>query len=305
MVGEHMTISHVPGTCFGAGDRFEQLLQLDDLTEIHLGSFTYRAHYGNFGVRHVPLDGGIGTIVAADHRNPGIAALEAQLPGLLGSVHEDDKLLRVSITSDGHEPDELPDLAQVCASANVDVLEIDLSCPYVWHDGSTLSTLGFSDDAIATVLGSVQYAIADCTPRAVEVRLPPYHDRFPVHVHRPNAALPHVHSPNLKRALRCIRHFPFVSGVVLTAGMPQVRAVDRYNRAFLETSDGLGVLDGSLLLSSTIEHLEAARVFTRDLRVIARTGITNRNTIAEVRASGASGVQIDAAALGHHRAVPC
>lgn len=299
MAGDGMTIGHVPGVCFGPGERFDDLLERDDISEVHVGSFTYRSHYGNLGTRQATVSDGAGVITAADCRNPGITAVASSLPAMHASAREDYKQLRVSITSDGYEPDELPDLARMCAQAGVDVLEIDVSCPYVWHDGSSTLVLGFDDDALAAVLGSIQLAIADCTPRAVELRLPPYHDRSVVHVHQPNASLPHVHKPNLKRSLRCIKHFPFVSGVVLHGGMPQVRALNERGRELLETTDGVGILEGRLLRSSALEHVEESFPLSRHLHVHARGGFARRADGAEARACGASGVQFDAGALGY------
>lgn len=265
------------GTCKTLAD-VERLAQTASAA-IVVGSITVEPREGNSGnVYHCEESFSVNALGLP---NPGLPYYETHLPRMVRVAHDSGKPLIVSVA--GFSPKEYCALAMRAYAAEADLVELNLGCPNVWHDGRQKRIASFDMELVASIAELARACLGDGA--RFTIKLSPFSDP---------AGLSEVAScPAFQGRTdhRC-------DGVVCCNTFPNACAVDDAGAPRISTVGGLAGFAGRAYKPIAIGQVRQLRAhLPADMPIIGVGGIWTGADVRDFLVAGASAVQIGTAYL--------
>jgi dihydroorotate dehydrogenase len=242
----------------------------EDLDEITAGSFTHHKRSGNKEPTFEETGPGSGSYFnSVGLRNGGLKYLKANIDSMIDAAGA--KRLRISVAP--LEPDDLSVLIAFLSNYPVVTLEVNTSCPNVWHDGVQKPLICHTVAAFERTL-RVVVKVRDDLRTAVKI-----------------SALPDA----IRQDIVEWCHFLGVDEIVLINTRPNVPAIDKDGKRLLSVP--LAGLSGRAIQEEALEEVRKTRevlssIAGASMRLVGCGGIDSPGMVRRMEEAGANAVQI-------------
>jgi dihydroorotate dehydrogenase (fumarate) len=235
------------------------------VSAVVVGSITWEPREGNGGDGYFRGEGY--SLNSLGLPNPGADYYRNKLPAMVSAAHSQQKPLGLSIA--GFGPADYVKLTMLGASAEVDFIELNLSCPNVWHGGMQNELTCFVPSLVEAIVGEC-CSVAGGIPVGAKI------------------------SPMSNPA-----DLASFAQVVSLSGLSFVTAINTFPNAFSYSSPGVPAISQELagLSGSALKPVALGQVkqlvplLRKDVQVVGVGGVSCGEDIADLLAVGATAVQ--------------
>jgi dihydroorotate dehydrogenase (fumarate) len=271
-------VMNAAGTCKTEED--VEYLACSDTAAIMVGSITVEPREGNAGV--VYWSEPRFSLNSRGLPNRGMVCYREMLPRMVDVAHYKNKPLFLSVA--GFSPKEYADLATLGFDCGVDLVELNLGCPNVWHGSVQKRIACFDSQLVAEILRCVETAVG--ADARIALKISPFSDPFA-----------------LAEVAQVISRSSMVKVVTTANTFPNALSYSSTGPR-IEAGNGLAGLAGSVMKPIGLgQVLQLRDLFPDRIQIIGVGGITCGRDIAEYLKSGAAATGVATAYLDHGESV--
>lgn len=273
-------IFNAAGTCrLIDGTEGVEALANSCVSAIMVGSITVEPREGNKGNVFWTSPDGQFSLNSNGLPNKGAEFYKAKLPKMVEIAHEAQKLLFVSVA--GFTPEEYALLAEISFGAGADLVELNLSCPNIWHDQEQKRIPCFDPKLTKDIVSAVRVGVDAIRHAKLAVKLSPFSDPYQMSV-----------------IVDAFCYFDVVKAVVMTNTFPNGFSLDEKGNPVITFGEGYGGISGPVLKPFVWGQIKQLRAFLPErVDIIGCGGITTGRDVADFLAAGATAVQVGTAFL--------
>lgn len=271
-------LMNAAGTCKMIED--VERLSRSATAAIMVGSITMEPRTGNSG--DVYWAGPMFSLNSLGLPNRGAEYYSKAPPEMVRIAHDSGKPLLVSVA--GFAPSEYAELASLAVWGGADLVELNLGCPNVWHDGAQKRIACFDAELVDQIQERVLERVG--SDAKIAVKISPFSDPFA-----------------LAEVARVIGESKMVKVVTTVNTFPNTFSFNG-EKPRITPGGGLAGFAGPAMKPIGLGQVRQLRgLLPNSIEIIGAGGITQGGDIREYRQSGAVAVQVATAYLERHEQV--